>query len=187
MGRISDWPGPTRRTATIIFAVLVALIVGFFVVKAFVPDLGTIEGKHDVFAVGQPIDVLVQRQGGERVDLTVTSLKLLDDERREEWGLNRKRLIGDSISASDDVYLVRFEFDGEGSPSMVPRNWRLIDSDDEEYESIRFSLPEEADCSDTTCALVVVPGGTEVAMVRYYGVALDRRILTGENWAGWTP
>ena len=61
MGRISDWPGPTRRTATIIFAVLVALIVGFFVVKAFVPDLGTIEGTHDVVAVGQPIDVLVQR------------------------------------------------------------------------------------------------------------------------------
>ena len=185
MARLADWPGPSPRTAKVVLAVLLALIVGFFVAKAFVPDLGIIEGRSDVVEVGETIDVLVQRQGGERVDLTVTEVARVTDLQREEWQLSRDRLIGDSIDDSDDVYLVRFGFEGEGSPSMVASNWRLVDTDDEEYESLSFALPEEADCARDSCALVVVPGGTEVEMVRFYGVALDRREIVGENWAGW--
>lgn len=185
MGRIGDWPGPSRRTATIILAVLVTLIVAFIVVRSVVPGFGTSEGRHDVVAVGEPIDILVKRAGNERVNMTVTSVERLTDAQRVQWDLERARIIGDEIDSDDAAYLVRFEFDGNGSPSLVPSMWRLVDADGHEYESTRFPLPGEAACSDRSCALVTVPEGVEITMVRYYGVSLDRKVLVGDNWAGW--
>ena len=52
-------------------------------------------------------------------------------------------------------------------------------------------MPLEADCErfetiGDGCAVVAVPEGTVIVEVRFYGVALDRKVIVGENWAGWT-
>ena len=194
MGRLSDWPGPSERTAKVILAVLATLIVGFFVVRAFVPDLGTVEGRHDVGDLGESIEVLVVRAGNETATITVTELALVTDEQRERWTVRPMLApVGSTDELDDsDIYLVRYTVSRtESELHMVPREWRLVDSDGELHEASLISVPQEADCErfetiGDGCAVVAVPEGTVIVEVRFYGVALDRKVIVGENWAGWT-
>jgi hypothetical protein len=190
---IAEWPGPSKRAATIILTVLVTLFVGVFVVRFFFPDFGNVEGRHDVVAVGQPIEVLVTRAGNETATITVTALDLVTDEQREQWRLRPALApVGPNDELDDlDIYLVRFTVGRvEGDLTMVPRDWRLADDADEVYPATLISTPDEADCDQFDsvgdgCAVVAVPPGTVITEVRFYGVALDRKVLVGENWAGW--
>jgi len=190
MGRIADWPGSSERTAKIIAAVLIALILAFIVVRFFAPEFGNSEGRHDMVEVGEPIDILVKRAGNERVEMTVTSIEKVTEQQREQWRIEPSLVPvgGDDDFDDNDIYFVRYTVSSDDIDhlAMVPRLWRLLDDDGDEYEGSIISVPEEAECPRLDgmgdgCAIIAVPEGVEITMVRFYGVARDRKILTGEN------
>ncbi len=176
----------SRRTATVVVVVLAVVVVGLFVIRALIPGFGDVEGRHDVVALGQPITALVDRAEQTSATFRVTEVALVSAEQRERWELRPTLPVVTENDALDDsdIYLVRFSV--VGSPLMVTSDWRLVDDNGEVYPAGFISTSPEADCESTDCAVVAVPHGTAITMVRFYGVALDRRILVGENWAGWT-
>ena len=186
----------TSRNAYIALGVIIALIVGFFVVKAFVPSFGVIEGRHDVVEVGEPIEILVMRKGDVHVTVTVTELYRVAESERAQWRIKPTLpIMGNEHELDDrDIYFIRYSVSSDDTDNLtvVPRLWRLLDDTDEVHPAALISVPDEANCErfdgmGAGCAVVAVPEGTDVTMVRFYGVSLARKQLTGENWAGWTP
>jgi hypothetical protein len=166
---------PSRRAvaiiATAVAALFVLLVAGSVVLQSF----GTINGENEVAAMGQPISVRVDNDLDIRVDLTVRSLELHEN----------------ASQPSRDYYLVRYEVSGVGeiAPVTADRVWRLVDAGGTAYVASDYDLPQcQRFDGAVGCVVVAVPAGTDVTMVRYYGVKTfwyEGKPTPSEVWAGW--
>ena len=87
------------------------------------------------------------------------------------------------LDRDGDSYLIRFTTDNPDARTDA-RYWRLLDTTGTEH------VARPADCGDTDCVAVTVPSGTEITMVRWYGVDRPPFRYTQffrTEWAGWTP
>ena len=84
----------------------------------------------------------------------------------------------------DELYLIHYSVNGDAP--TVDRVWRLVDSDGTEHHASQVT---GVDCAPGECTAVAVPAGTEITMVRYYGVDRPSFRYTSfgrVDWAGWT-
>jgi hypothetical protein len=188
MARTSEREGLSPRALRMILGCIVAAFVGLLVIKAIVPGFLVAEGRRDVVAIGHPLDF--KNVGSqETITMTVTDLQLVSAEQRAQWDLRPASLV-----QGKDVYLVHFTVsDAEREVSISYTDWRLLDTDEAVHQASPIGTPPEARCETFEgpegegCAVIVVPQGTTITMVQYYGLALGRKQATGEVWAGWTP
>ena len=171
---VDDSDAPSRRTVVLIAAAIASLFVVLVVGSLVIQSFGTINGENEVAAIGQPISVRVDNGLDIRVDLTVTALE--------------RHLTGDR---GRDIYLVHYDVTGidEVAPLTSDRVWRLVDDQGVAHAASDCDIAECPRFSGTTgCAVIAVPAGTIVTMVRYYGVKTfwyEGKPTASEVWAGW--
>jgi hypothetical protein len=86
------------------------------------------------------------------------------------------------LERDGDMYLIHFTAD---NPDARTDNhyWRLLDSTGTEHAAAADG------CDEVDCVAVTVPTGTEITMVRWYGVDRPVSRYTGwfrTEWTGWT-
>ena len=172
-------------------AVVVAAAVALALSSCTIPARATEMG-----AIGDTFVVPVDDSDGE-VRVAVSELVEVSDSDAELWDLQG---VADEYNVSDQpseptFYFIHYSVEqvkGE-LPSQVPRDWVLSTPDETLYRAYFMLPPDEAGCSGTFdddgtgCAVVLVPSGTEIAMVRYYGVDQwsTRAGMGSDYWAGW--
>ena len=174
---VTDFEAPNRRTVAIVASAIgglfVVLVAGSVVLQSF----GTINAQNEIAAAGQTISVRVDNGLDIRVDLTVTALEPRAND----------------AQPAADFYLVRYEVSGidEFVPDMSDGMWRLVDANGTVFAAAHHDMPgceRFAGVDGQGCAVVRVPTGTEVVMVRYYGVKTfwyEGKPTPSEVWAGW--
>jgi len=147
--------------------------------------------------VGDSFVVPVNASDG-KVRVSVTELVAVSDSDAEEWDLQG---VADQYNVgerpSDPIfYFIHYSLEQvEGElPPQTPRLWVLSTANETLYRSYFMLPPDEAGCSGTLgddgsgCTVVMVPRGTGITMVRYYGVDEwhNRSGMGSDYWAGWT-
>jgi hypothetical protein len=169
--------------------VLVALAVGLTgcVRPARATEMGT---------VGDSFVVPVDTSDGE-VRVEVSRLVEVSPAEADTWDLPGVAATSSAreLPADPTFYFIYFSVQpvtGEVPPQSHDY-WRLSTPDETMYSAQLMLPPDEAGCSGvpgddgTGCVVVAVPGGTEIVMVRYYGVDRwnTRAGMGSEHWAGW--
>ena len=178
---MDDSAGISRRTAALIVAGTIFAAVMLFLVAVLIPSFGRVNGANVVAKVGEPISVRVDNDLDIRVDITVSSVTLLDD-------------VATAAKARDEseVYLVHYTVEGVDAiePNTSAPMWELVGTDGTVYEALEH--PEScADFGEQTgrgCAAIVVPAGVDLCMVRYHGAKTfwyPGKPTPAVTWAGW--
>jgi hypothetical protein len=178
---VDDTGGLSRRTAALIVAGAIVAAVLLFLVAVLIPGFGRVNGATEVVDVGEPISVRVDNALDIRVDITVSSVALLDD-------------VATAAKARDEseVYIVRYGIDGIDAvvPDTSGLMWGLVGTDGTVYEALEQTegCPGFDEQSGEGCAAVVVPAGVDLCMVRYHGAKTfwyPGKPTPAVTWAGW--